>query len=150
MWMDVKYEPGTVKVVAFDDNGQPVSEKEIRTAGKPHHIQLQADRTNLDANGEDISFVTATIVDEKGIPCPNANNQLNFNVNGEGSYRAACNGDATSLEIFHQPTMKVFNGKLVVLVQSGHSAGNIILTVAGDGLKEAKISFEVHSQQKFK
>jgi beta-galactosidase len=135
MWMDVKYEPGTIKVVAFDKTGKPVAEKEIKTAGKPHHLVLDPDRKILTANGEDISFVTVSVADEKGIPCPTAANQLKFKVTGTGTYRAACNGDATSLEIFHEPTMKLFSGKLVVLVQSTKEAGDIQLEVSGAGLQ---------------
>ncbi|WP_256011741.1 DUF4982 domain-containing protein [Desertivirga xinjiangensis] len=140
MWMDVKYEPGTIKVVAFDDNGKPVIEKSVVTAGKPYSLHLEADRSVIDADGKDISFVTVSVLDQKGNPCPTANNQLTFKVSGEGSYRAACNGDATSLEQFHLPTMKLFNGKLVVLVQSKDVAGDIKLTVEGQGLKKSVIS----------
>jgi len=140
MWMDVKYEPGTLKVVALDRNGKPVAEKEIHTAGKPHHLVLDADRKTLTADGEDISFVTVSVVDEKGNPCPTATNQLNFKVSGAGTYRAACNGDATSLEIFHKPTMKLFSGKLVVLVQSGKESGDIQLEVTGNGLEKGVLN----------
>jgi len=136
MWMDVKYEPGTLKVVAFDENGKVAEEKVIHTAGKPHRLILEADRTPLKANGKDLAFVTVSVVDKNGIPCPTAINQLNFTVKGKGKYRAACNGDATSLEMFHKPTMKLFSGKLVVLVQSLEDAGNIELIVKGKSLKK--------------
>jgi beta-galactosidase len=139
MWMDVKYEPGELKVVAFDGDGNIGAEKIVVTAGKPNSIKLVADRKSLIANGEDLSFLTATIVDKDGNPCPTASNQLDFKVSGNGKFRAVCNGDATSLEMFHHPTMKAFNGKLVVLVQSTKNAGEIELTVSGDGLKTEKI-----------
>jgi len=140
MWMDVKYEPGTLKVVAFDKEGKAVAEEEIHTAEKPYQIKLEADRTALDANGEDLAFVTVSVVDKNGNPCPTATQQLNFSVSGKGTYRAACNGDATSLEQFHLPTMKLFSGKLVVLVQSTTEAGAIELSVTGKGLKSGKIA----------
>jgi len=106
MWMDVTYEPGELKVIAYDDNGKAVAEKVITTTGKPYAIKLDADRQSIKANGEDLSYVTATIVDKNGNPCPTASNRLNFKVKGNGTYRAACNGDATSLEVFHKPTME--------------------------------------------
>jgi len=111
----------------------------ILTAGLPHHIQLEADRQAIKANGKDLCFVTATIVDADGNPCPTASQRLNFNVKGKGKFKAACNGDATSLEVFHEPTMKTFSGKLVVLVQSSTRAGNIDLIVSGDGLQKESI-----------
>ncbi len=142
MWMNVKYEPGTVKVVAFDENGKAAEEKEMHSAGQPYQIVLDADRKKITADGEDISFVTVSVVDKNGVPCPTATNQLKFKVSGSGTYRAACNGDATSLELFHKDTMKLFSGKLVVLVQSSKTAGKIKLEVNGTGLKSSTLSLE--------
>lgn len=142
MWNDVVYEPGTLKVIAFDNNGKAAKEKEIKTAGKPYQIILKADRTKLIADGDDISFVTVSVVDKNGIPCPTATNQLNFEVKGNGTFRAACNGDATSLELFHLPTMKLFSGKLVVLVKSTKEAGKIELKVSGKGLQKGSIELK--------
>lgn len=139
MWNDVTYQPGSIKVVAFDKDGKPAAEKEIKTAGKPHKLVLEADRTVLKADGKDLSFVTISVVDKNGTPCPTATNDLQFLVSGKGKFRAACNGDATSLELFHEPKMKLFSGKLVVLVQSLKEAGEMELKVTGKGLKSGKI-----------
>ncbi|MFC0603090.1 DUF4982 domain-containing protein [Winogradskyella pulchriflava] len=139
MWMDVEYEPGTLKVVALDEKGNPVAEKEVKTAGKPYKLVLESDVKTIKANGEDLAFVTVSVVDKNGIPCPTATNQLNFKVEGNGTFRAACNGDATSLEPFHLPTMQLFSGKLVVLVQSTEEAGDITLIVTGDHLEKGEV-----------
>jgi len=140
MWMNVKYEPGTVKVVAFGKDGKPAAEKSISTAGTPYKLVLEADRTTIKADGEDISFVTVSVVDKDGNLCPTAAEQLQFSVKGAGVYRAACNGDATSLEQFHLPTMKTFSGKLVVLVRATKQPGKIELTVSGSGLQAGTLS----------
>ncbi|WP_418604217.1 glycoside hydrolase family 2 TIM barrel-domain containing protein [Hwangdonia sp.] len=140
MWMDVTYQPGTIKVVAFDDKGNPAAEKEIHTAGKPYKLVLESDRKTIKADGKDLAFVTVSVVDKNGIPCPTATNQLKFKVKGDGIFKAACNGDATSLEPFHVPTMKLFSGKLVVLIQSDSKAGHIDLSVSGKGLKTGKVT----------
>lgn len=134
MWMDVKYEPGTLKVVAYDQNGKAVAEETKTTAGKPYRIVLDPDRKQITADGKDISFVTATVVDKDGNPCPTANNRLDFEIKGEGIFKAVCNGDATSLEMFDKPTMKLFSGKLVILVQSTRRKGNMVLKVKGKSL----------------
>ena len=139
MWNDVIYEPGTLKVIAFNADGKAVASKEIKTAGKPYQIVLDADRKTVNADGKDISFVTVSVVDKNGVPCPTATNQLKFEVTGKGNFRAVCNGDATSLELFHKPTMKLFSGKLVVLVQSTKETGDITLKVKGKGLKSGSI-----------
>ena len=142
MWMDVKYEPGTLRVVAFDDNRKPIAEKEIHTAGKPHHLELSADRNTIQANGNDLSYITITVVDKNGNLCPNADNKLYFSVIGVGKFKAACNGDATSLEMFHLPTMKAFSGRLVVIVQASEESGEIELKVRGNGLNKAAITIK--------
>ena len=139
MWMDVKYEPGTIKVVAYDKDGNEKISKQISTAEAPYQIKLQADRAILKADGKDMAFVTVSVVDKKGNLCPTATNQLGFKVKGSGTFRAACNGDATSLEMFHLPTMKLFSGKLVVLIQSTTSEGDISLRVSGKDLKKAEL-----------
>jgi len=139
MWMDVKYEPGTLKVVAFDKDGQPVAEKEVKTAGKPYKIVLSPDRKTIKADGKDLSYVTVSVVDKNGIECPTATHQLKFKVTGNGTFRAACNGDATSLELFHLPTMKLFSGKLVVTVQATTKEGDFELKVSGKGLKSSTV-----------
>ena len=139
MWMDVKYEPGTLKVVAFDSNGKPVAEEKVTTAGKPYKIVLTPDRKEITADGKDLSFVTVSVVDQNGIPCPTATNALNFEVKGAGTFKAVCNGDATSLESFVKPTMKLFSGKLVVIVQSDKKGGTIQLNVKGKGLEGGNI-----------
>ena len=142
MWMDVKYEPGELKVVALDDHGKAVAEKVVLTSGEPYQIKLEADREVIKADGKDLAYITVSVTDKNGIPCPTASTQLNFKVKGKGSYRAACNGDATSLELFHLPTMKLFSGKLVVLVQASTEAGDIDLTVTGKGLRKEMISLK--------
>ena len=92
MWMDVPYEPGEVKVVAYDASGKPAEEKVIRTAGKPHHLELVADRTRLSADGKDLAYITVRVVDKDGNLCPADSRMVNFSVKGAGKYRAAANG----------------------------------------------------------
>lgn len=141
-WKDVKYEPGTIKVIAFDAAGKAVAEESIHTAGKPHHLQLSADRTQLTADGKDLAFVTVRIVDAKGALCPSAADRLSFDVSGEGSFKAVANGDPTSLEPFHLPQMQAFNGMLVAIVQAGEKPGNIKLAVTAKGLKPGVLNIQ--------
>ncbi|MEJ7559621.1 MAG: DUF4982 domain-containing protein [Pedobacter sp.] len=146
MWMDVKYEPGTLKVVAFDSTGKVVKEEQITTAGKPEKIVLTADRTELKADGKDLSYVTVSVVDKNGNPCPTAINALNFEVKGAGTFKAVCNGDATSLESFVKPTMKLFSGKLVVIVQANKKGGALELSVKGKTLKAGNLSLSSRNE----
>lgn len=139
MWMDTRYEPGTVKVIAYDEKGNAVAEKEMRTSGKPHRIVLEADRSVINADGKDLSFITVSVIDKNGNPCPNANHLVKFNVSGEGVYRAGANGDATCLDLFHLPQMHLFSGKLTAIVESTETPGKIVLKASAKGLSSSKI-----------
>lgn len=119
MWHDAVYQPGEVRVVAYDEQGNPVAEKTVRTAGKPHHIELVTDRSSLQADGKDLAYVTLRIVDKDGNLCPNDGRLVSFKVKGAGKYRASANGDPTCLDLFHKPEMHAFGGMLTVIVQSG-------------------------------
>lgn len=142
MWMNTKYEPGTVKVVAYNEKGEAVATKEIHTAGAPNHIELTADRQIITADGKDLSFITVKVVDKDGNLCPDAQHLINFKVKGNGFYRAGANGNTVSLEEFHLPHMHVFNGMMTAVVQSTEEAGNITLTATGKGLKKAQIRIQ--------
>jgi beta-galactosidase len=139
MWMETKYEPGTVEVVAYNDKGEAVARKQMHTAGEPYRIVLEADRQTIAADGRDLAFITVKVVDRDGNLCPDAQHLISYKVDGEGFYRAGANGNSVSLELFHIPQMKVFNGMMTAIVQSTDKAGNITLTAKGKGLKSAKI-----------
>ena len=137
-WNDVKYEPGEVKVVVYDAVGQPAGEKVMKTAGKPAALKtevwtqssnLQSPISNLQSSGDDLAFVTVSLVDKQGSLIPDADDQLRFEVSGAGTFKAVCNGDATSLESFTKPTMKLFHGQLVVIVQGAKTPGDLSLKV---------------------
>lgn len=141
-WNNVKYEPGEIKVVAYDYDGTAKGEKIIRTAGAPARIVLKADRNSISSKGEDLSFVTVSVVDKNGTPCPTATNNMKFNVSGAGKFRAACNGDATSLVAFNSTEMPLFSGELVVVIE-GLRHGTAMLSVSADGLPTATLPIEV-------
>ena len=139
MWMDTVYEPGTVKVVAYDADGNVAAQKEMHTAGKPYRIELEADRAAIKADGKDLSFITVKVVDKNGNLCPNAANEIVFKVKGAGSYCAGANGDPVSLESFQEPHMKVFSGMMTAIVSSSEEPGEIILEASSKGLRKATI-----------
>lgn len=143
MWHDAVYQPGEVRVVAYDEQGNPVAEKTVRTAGKPHHIELVTDRSSLQADGKDLAYVTLRIVDKDGNLCPNDGHLVSFKVKGVGKYRASANGDPTCLDLFHKPEMHAFGGMLTVIVQSGEKTGEIELQATAKGIKTGTIRIPV-------
>ncbi len=139
MWMDTKYEPGTLKVVAYDEKGNAVAETEVHTAGRPDHLVLTADRSVIKADGKDLSFINVKVVDKDGNMCPDDTRKVSFKVKGAGSFRAVANGNPVSLESFQQPAMKLFSGQLTAIVESGERPGEIIFQATAPGVKGATL-----------
>jgi beta-galactosidase len=130
---NVTFEPGTLKAVSRKD-GKIVLEKEIKTAGESSQISLVADRAEISADGEDLSFVTVEILDEDGNFVPTADNKIDFNLEGRGKIVGVDNGNPVSHESFKGETIKAFNGKCLVVVQAGDTEENLKLTASANGL----------------
>ena len=143
MWNEVKYVPGELRVVAYDAAGKVVAEKSLFTAGKGAQLHIEADRTTLAKSGEDLAYLTVSVLDKQGVPVPTESREVKVEVKGAGKFRAMANGDPTSLELFHENEMKLFSGKLTAIVESGITSGTIEVTVSARGLKPATITLEV-------
>ena len=105
-----------------------------------------ADRTGLVADGKDLAYITVRVVDKDGNLCPSDNRLVSFSVKGAGRYRAAANGDATSLDLFHLPKMPAFNGQLTAIVQSTEQSGEIVFEAKAKGLRTGKIVLSAGTQ----
>lgn len=138
MWPNVKYEPGELTVVAYDESGNRVGEETVRTALEAKALKLDMDRAELRKGVDDLAYVTVSLVDKNGTELPQADDRIDVEVSGAGSFKSICNGDATSLESFVEPTMKLFNGKLVVTVKAGDRKGTIRVVVRDKKKKLSK------------
>lgn len=134
----VPYKEGTLKAVSYK-NGKKVLMKEIKTAGEPVSIRLTADRTTIKADGKDLSFIRVEALDAEGNPVPVADNLIDFSIKGNGFIAGTDNGDPTDPNSLKGPSRKLFNGKALVVVQSGKNRGNITLEAQSDSLKDAEI-----------
>lgn len=143
IWDEVEYQPGEVKAVAYDKSGKEVAEKVIRTAGKPHHLVLTANRTSMKANGEDLIYITVQVADKNGNLVPTDTREVNFKVSGAGKFRAAANGDPTCTNLFHEPNMPLFSGALTAIVQSAIKPGKLVFEAHAKGVKPTKITLNV-------
>ncbi|WPU99767.1 beta-galactosidase GalB [Mucilaginibacter sp. cycad4] len=135
MWR-VKYEPGTLKAISRK-NGKTVLTREIHTSGAPAKIELTVDRSQIKADGKDLSFITVKILDKDGNVVPDADNKVNFKINGEGFIASVDNGDPVSHDPFKASYRKVFHGLALAIIQAKEKAGTITLTASADGLQSA-------------
>lgn len=140
MWNDVVYQKGELRVVAYDAEGNVAASESVRTAGKPYALRLECDRDSIARDGEDLAYVTVSVVDKDGNTVPTDTREVIASVSGAGEFRAIANGDPCSLEMFHHPHMHLFAGKLTVIVRSKANAdGPILLKVNAKGLRSAEM-----------
>ena len=144
MWNDVVYEPGELLVVAYDATGAVADTRVVRTAGKPYALRcevaslLAGGDGALAAGGDDLAYITVTVVDKFGNPVPTATDLVKVNVSGAGSFEAIANGDPTCLESFRKPQMHLFSGALTFIVRAGTNPGDLRWTVTSKGLRKAE------------
>ena len=143
MWNETVYEPGEVKVVAYDEAGNPKAEKTLRTAGKPHHLVATPNRQEAQANGDDLIYFTVQVADKDGNIVPTESRRVKFSVKGAGKFEATANGDPTSLMPFQNPEMDLFSGAATAIVRSGANPGVLTFTAAAKGLKPAVVTVPV-------
>ena len=141
-WDDVKYQPGELKVIAYK-NGEKWAEDVVKTTTEPAGLKLSADRETFNADGKDLSFITVKVLDENGLFVANANNQIEFEIEGPGKIIATDNGDPTDMVAFSSLTRKAFSGMALAIVQSNkNEKGTITIKAKSEGLNETIVEIK--------
>ena len=152
---DVTYEPGTLSAKAFNKDGNEITNtqgrKSVTTSGMASTVELSADRSTIDSNGYDLSYITIDLVDENGNIVPGAANQLNYELEGNGKIVGLDNGNAVDTTSYKPTTdttgsRKAFSGKALVIVQSTKDAGAMTLKVSGEGLGPQSIEIKTENK----
>lgn len=143
----VPFEAGTMEAVAKDEAGNVIARDQVVTAGAAAAVRLTADRHVLTADGEDLSFITAEIVDSEGNMVPTADQLIQFTLSGGGEIAGVDNGNAASVERFKDTKRKAFNGKALAIIRSDEAAGELMISakvsgLLGDSVKVYKVSSE--------
>lgn len=139
----VPYQNGILEAKGYV-NGKEVTTCILRTAGPPVDIQLTADKSVLLSNGQDLSYISVTLVDAEGNLCPVADELVNFDVSGEGTLIAVANSNPMSTESFQEKYRKAWRGRCLAILKSGCKAGNIKLKVQVKGLPQKEIVIKVN------
>ncbi|MFN8134198.1 MAG: beta-galactosidase GalB [Bacteroidales bacterium] len=132
----VPFEAGTLHA-SGRNNGKEIITNEIKTAGLPAKIILTPDHSTIQADGNDLSYITAQVVDQNNVPVPDAGNLIYFSVQGNGSIAGVDNGNPISMESFKSHERRAFHGKCILVVKAGKDNGPITVTANADGLLTA-------------
>lgn len=140
----VPYQAGVLKAIGYD-NGQQVNAAELRTAQAPTQIKLAADRTQIKADGQDLSYVTVELLDARGVRNPQAENLVQFSVAGPGTIVGVGNANPMSTESYQQPQRKAWQGRCLVIIKAGKQAGRILVKATSAGLRPAQVVLDARN-----
>ena len=143
MWNETVYEAGELKVIAYDNDGNQVAEKIVKTAGKPHHLVVTPNRDTIAADGDELVYFTVQIADKDGNIVPDDSRMVSFKVDGAGQFEATANGDPTCLLPFQNPKMKLFSGAATAIARSATTPGTLRFTATAPGVRSATATITV-------
>jgi beta-galactosidase len=128
----VRYEPGVIEAHGLKD-GKIVLTDKRETTGPTASIRLTADRTEINADGEDVAILQVEALDDEGRPVPTADNNIAFNISGPGTLIGVGNGNPNCQESDKDPKRSLFNGLAQVIIRSTKRPGEIHVEAVKDG-----------------
>lgn len=142
------FEAGTLKAIAYDENGVEIARDEASSFGDAASLHLTANRSQVTADGSELIFVTIDALDTDGHAVANANNRVHVTVTGEGMLAGLDNGDSTDCEPYKGDCRRLFSGKLLAIIAPSLTAGTITITASSDGLTSASLTVNTTSYSK--
>jgi beta-galactosidase len=135
------FEKGTIKAVG-KNKGMEVKTDELKTAGLPAKILLTVDKLKIENTWDDVAYVTATVVDANGVPCPNGDQVIDFSATGPGVIAATDNGDLANHDSFPSPARHTYRGKCIAIIK-GSAIGKTTIKATSAGLAAGGVAIEI-------
>lgn len=142
----VPYAQGTLKAVGLRGD-HPVAESVLTTSKESTQLRVTADRTEIEANGEDLSFVTVEAVDANGRPDLYASKEVKFEISGPGVIAAVGNGNGEDPDSYYGDRRKLYQGRAQVVIRTSRRTGPIKLTVKSSGLSDGALTINSRTAQ---
>jgi beta-galactosidase len=137
---NVPYEPGILIARSYDTDGNETGADTLITVGEPAAIRLVADRSTIEADRNDLSYVMAEVIDARGNVVPYADDiWINFEISGNGEIAGVGSGSPVDMSSFQQPGKKSWQGRCLAIVRPSGVAGRITLAASADGLEGTSI-----------
>ena len=140
----VPYAPGTLKAVGMRGD-RVIAENVLTTTGEPSQLRVTSDRSVVNADGEDLSFVTVEAVDAHGLIDQHANQEVQFEISGPGVIAAVGNGDGQDADSYQGNRHKLFQGRALVVIRTSRQSGAIKLTARSSGLKDGSVTINARA-----
>lgn len=136
----IPYAKGTLSAVAYDEDGNVVARDEVCSFGDPAKIVLEPETTEMRADGRDLIYVAISTVDENGVFVGNGRSRMNVSVSGAGRLVGLDNGDSTDYEPYKCTSRRLFSGRLMAIIASDGTSGEINVTVTSPSLPDASVT----------
>lgn len=144
-WWKLPYKPGELKAIAYGENDEVIATDVKRSFGDAVKIKLNADKSQLVADGQDVIFVEISMEDEAGYPVENANNRVTVDVSGAGRLIGLDNGDSTDYDQYKGVSRRLFSGKLMAIIGATLEAGHIDVKVSSQGMADARLKLSAEA-----
>lgn len=138
----ITFEPGELTAVAYDENETIIATDRMSSFGDAKVIDVSANKMTMEANNEDLVFVTIQMRDEVGEYVRNANNRVAVKVTGAGCLVGLDNGDSTDRDPYKGLSRRLFSGKLMALIQATDEFGPITVEVTSKGMRPEVLTLE--------
>ncbi|NDW11400.1 glycoside hydrolase family 2 protein [Bacteroides sp. 214] len=139
----VPYQPGILRAVEVNNNIEGASTV-LQTQGKPAALRLTPDKSQLKADGQDLSYVLIELIDEQGNVLLNTDRKIEIECNGNGTIIASGNASPTDMESFGSSRPMLFKGRAMAIIRAGKETGTIEVRAAAEGMKETKVTLSTH------
>lgn len=139
----VPYTPGRLVSVGYDTDGKELKRDTIATAGIPVAIRLRTNRTCINADGQDLAYVTAELVDKQGNVVPDADCLLRFVIDGDALIAGTGNADMTDASGYYRHERLTYHGRALAIIKAGKKSGKVMISVLADKLQSDSLTVDI-------
>lgn len=139
------YQPGVLRAEGRKQ-GEVYHSSQLKTSGAPAKVRLTSDVKTVKANGMDIAYIVAEVLDADGNIVPDAAEKLQVTVAGAGTLLATGNADMKDMEPYTTPVVTTWKGRALIVVRSTQKSGKIAVSVAGIDNKAIKGTCEIKNK----
>lgn len=143
VFKNVRYEEGTITAVSYDVQGKEISRNSLKTAKGKTVLAVNAEKTELTADGQDLCYLNIDLIGEDGITKSSEDMPISIEVSGAGTLQAFGSARPNMGEDFHSRQHTTYYGKAQAVIRAGEKSGNILVKVSGEGLGTKEVSIHV-------
>ncbi len=137
------FKPGRLEAISYDKQGNEIGRSVLTSAGNDTVLSVNVENDEIEANGEDLSFINVEVTDKQGIVKMLSEKTIFVKVEGAGVLQSVGSANPRADEPYNGPTGTTFQGRLQIIVRSGTLPGDIHVTISADKLEDQRVTIHV-------